>query len=144
MKLKVTILIIFMLAGCPSFRSYKTKITITGGPVPTFGLSSSGTMVDFTIRGPRQRAGEHSGAFIVWELRPIGNTDDIDDLNGIGSIKYGEIPKGYKQVYPENNSPPPPLLEGEHYLLQIYTNNAPWGQIAFEIRDGKAVERPIK
>jgi len=45
---------------------------------------------------------------------------------------------------PENNSPPQPLSEGESYMLQVMTNNAPWGQIAFEIRSGKAVEKPIR
>src|SRR5262249_33426710 len=126
--------------------SYKTKIKVSGGSTPDIELSGGGTMIDFTIYGPKQRAGEGREAFIVWELIPIDTSGngDLGDLDDIGSIKYGSVPKGYKQVYPENNSPPPPLKEGESYMLQVMTNNAPWGQIAFEIRSGKAIEKPIK
>ena len=145
----VTLLIILFVLegfiGC-SFGSYKTKIKVIGGNIPDFELSGSGTMIDFTIYGPKQRPGEGPEAFIVWKLIPIDTTGDGDlgDLDDIGSIKYRAIPKDYKQVFPENNAPPLPLKEGESYMLQVMTNNAPWGQIAFEIRSGKAVETPIK
>jgi hypothetical protein len=77
-------------------------------------------------------------------LKPIGNTDDLGDLNEMGSIKYGIIPKGYKQVYPENNNQPPLLLEGQSYMIQAMTVNAPWGQMVFEIQNGKAIEVPTQ
>ena len=146
----VTLLIIlFIIAafiGCSSFWSYKTNIKVIGGSIPDFELSGSGTMIDFTIDGPKQRPGEGPEAFIAWKLIPINTAGDSDlgALDDIGSIKYGAVPKGYKQVYPENNAPPLPLKEGESYMLQVMTNNAPWGQMAFEIRSGKAVETPIK
>lgn len=140
----VLLVVVFLLTGCIGFTDFKTEIKLKGGSVPTFGLSGNGKIVNFTINGPRQRPGEGPQAFTVWEFRPIGNIDELDTLDRLRSIKYGEVPKGYRQIYPENNSPPPPLLEGESYLLQIYTDNAPWGQIAFELRDGKAIEKPIK
>jgi hypothetical protein len=143
------LIILFVMGafiGCSLFGSYKTRIKVIGGGIPNFELSGSGTMIDFTIYGPKQRPGEGREAFIVWKLIPIDTTGDSDlgDLDDIGSIKYGTVPKGYKQVYPENNSPPLTLKEGESYMLQVMTNNAPWGQIAFEIRSGKAVEKPFK
>lgn len=141
---------LFMIAAltlffcCYGCGDYKTEIKLTGGSRPTFGLSGSGKILNFTINGPRQRSGEGPEAFTVWEFRPTGNTDDLDSLDRLKVVKYGEVPDGYKQVYPENNSPPPQLVENEPYLLQIFTDNAPWGQIAFELRNGKAIETPIK
>lgn len=143
LRLSVMLMLV-LLSGCIGFTGFKTEITLTGGTVPTFGLSGSGKIVDFILTGPQQRQGEGLQAFTVWEFRPLGNIDNQDTLDRLRSVKYGEVPKGYRQLYPENDSLPPPLKEGESYLLQIYTDNAPWGQIAFEIRDGKAIEKPIK
>jgi hypothetical protein len=137
------LVVIFILGICTacSFLYHKTRINVTGGSIPTFGLSGGGTVVDFTIYGPQQRSGTGREAFIVWQLRPVSNSDS---LNQMGKIEYGKIPKGFKQTYPENDVPPPQLKEGESYMLQIMTNDAPWGQASFEIRDGKAVEKAIK
>ena len=141
MRITITavLLTLILLGGC----SYKTKIKVSGGSTPNIELSGGGEMIDFTIYGPKQRPGEGRESFIVWKLIPAHNSD-LGDLDDIGSIKYGTVPKGYKQVYPENNGPPQPLKEGESYMLQVVTNNAPWGQIAFEISGGKVVEKPIK
>jgi hypothetical protein len=111
------------------------------GSMPTIGLSGGGTITDFTIYGPQQRSGTGREAFIVWQLRPVSSSDS---LNEIGEIKYGNIPNGFKQTYPEDGVPPPQLKEGESYMLQILTDGAPWGQLMFEIHDGKAVEKAIK
>jgi len=100
-----------------------------------------GSIMHFTIYGPKQRSGTGPEAFIVWQLRPVSNSNSLND---IGEIKYGKIPNGFKQTYPENDVPPPLLKEGESYMLQIMTEGAPWGQIGFEIHDGKAVEKAIK
>lgn len=139
----VTLLILVMLTGWYLLGPYATKIRLSGGSIPTFKVSGRGEMVNLTIHGPRQRPGEEEAAWIVWKLVPIRFTGELDDLNAIGSIKYGEVPKGYRQIYPENNAPPPPLVEGHHYWMGIFTNEAPWGQIAFELRGEKVVELPI-
>src|SRR5215475_14051970 len=116
MKITISMVLrmMILLGGC----SYKTKINVSGGRTPDIELSGSGTMIDFTIYGPKQRAGEGRDAYTVWRLIPSNTTGDSDlgDLDDIGSIKYGTIPKGYRQVYPENNSPPQPLREGESYM----------------------------
>lgn len=134
-------LILAMFAGC---YSYATKIRLSGSNRPTFKVSGSGEIINFTLYGPRQREGNDEAAWIVWKFEPISSTDWLDDLNTIGSIKYGEVPKGYRQIYPEKNEPPPSLVAGASYGLHIFTINAPWGQIAFELREGKLVELPIK
>lgn len=139
----VTILILVTISGSYLLTPYATKIRLSGGSIPTFKVSGRGEIVNLTIRGPRQRPGEEEAAWILWKLVPTSFTDNLDDLNTIGSIKYGEVPKGYRQIYPENNAPPPALVEGQHYWLGIFTNEAPWGQIAFEFRGGQVVELPI-
>ena len=55
-----------------------------------------------------------------------------------GSIRYGEVPAGYKQVLPENNAPPR-LYEGykDQYWVEAYNANRASG--VFMIRRGKAV-----
>jgi hypothetical protein len=123
---------------------YKTRIHLTGGEKPTFNLSGSGRLVDFVLMGPRQRPGSERNSFVVWELKPIGDPFEAETVGMIGAIEYGAVPRGFEQIFPERSMPPPPLRSGEKYLLQAYTNNAPWGQIAFEIRAGKAIEIPIK
>jgi len=128
-------------------RSYETRISITGGEKPTFHFSGSGELVEFVIMGPRQRPGRPGAerdSFVVWELRPIDASSVAESVGAIGIIEYGIVPKGYKQIYPENGAHPPPIQLGEHYLLQAFTNEAPWGQLAFELREGKAIELPIK
>ncbi len=134
------LLALSLLSGC---YSYSTKIKLSDGRRPTFKVSGSGEIVKFTLYGPRQRPGNEEAAWIVWKFVPSRSTDWLDDLNTIGRIKYGEVPKDYRQVYPENGASPPPLEEGTQYTLQIMTYNAPWGQIAFELREGKIVEIPI-
>ena len=137
------LVMLFMLGICTacSFFYHKTRIKVTGGSMPTIGLSGGGTITDFTIYGPQQRSGTGREAFIVWQLRPVSSSDS---LNEIGEIKYGKIPNGFKQTYPEDDVPPPQLKEGESYMLQILTDGAPMGQVMFEIHDGKAVEKAIK
>ena len=51
-------------------------------------------------------------------------------------IKYGVLPTGYKQVYPEQGSAPPLTDEGIYYV-QIDTHNAPGTSGYFVIRNGK-------
>ena len=141
--LNCLLVMLILLFGC-SCGDRKTKISVTGNSIPVFTLSGSGLITDFAIYGPRQRAGDQQAAFAVWQLVPVSDIDSLDDVSSISSIKYGIIPKGYKQVYPEGGTSPTPLPEGVKYLLQITTVNAPWGQLAFEIRAGRAVEIPIK
>jgi hypothetical protein len=128
----------------PFFHEVATRISLSGGSSPKFSFTGSGEMVDLTIYGPRQRAGDGAGAYIVWKLAPIDAAATLALLNGTGTIDFGVIPKGYKQVYPVNNIPPVPLQEGQEYLLQVMTNSAPSGQISFEIRAGKPVEVSVK
>lgn len=135
--------LLVILLGCSSCGDYETKITLKGGAIPIFYLSGSGKIIKFTINGPQQRKGEGPEAYVVWEFKPNVDTDDLNTLSNMRLVTYGVTPRGYKQIYPENNSSPPSIIEGETYLLQIFTDNAPSGQIAFVVNGGKVSEKPI-
>ena len=123
---------------------YKTTISVTGGENPTFKFSGSGRLIDFALIGPRQRPGNGRNSFTIWELKPTSDSAEGEFVGILGPIEYGIVPKGYMQVYPDHDASPPPLRSGEKYLVQAITNNAPWGQIQFEIREGKAIETQVK
>ncbi len=59
----------------------------------------------------------------------------------MGPIIYGQVPPGYKQVYPEEGEAPP-LVEGRIYNVRIDAYNAPGVIKDFIIRDGKVAEAP--
>ncbi len=79
-------------------------------------------------------------AYAVWEIKPLRGRAQAEDVESIGSIKYGVVPRNYVQVYPDNGVPPPSLIEGERYEYWFQTLNAPHARAYFEIRDGKPVE----
>jgi hypothetical protein len=77
-----------------------TQLKITGGNQPTFLLSGSGTMGSLRLRGPqKQREADGEAAFLYWF---IDAKDKIEYVEALGTITYGKVPKGYRQVYPED------------------------------------------
>jgi hypothetical protein len=119
-----------------------TKVTITPDNPPTFLLSGSGELGDLRIYGPKQRDVSSDLSFVVWEIQPIDGFNNGKLLEEIGSIKYGVVPEGYKQIYPENRATPLALVPGEKYSYWFQTINAPHARAYFEIRANKAVEIP--
>jgi len=142
MKLLTVGLVLISIVGCKSFDEYSTKIKLEGGETPTFVLSGSGLLSDFIVYGPRQRPGEGGRAFTVWEIQPVKGTSEGELLKKIGSIKYGVVPKGYKQIYPEDGSMPPPVVPGVRYVYWAQTVNAPHAREEFELIGGKATVIP--
>lgn len=61
-------------------------------------------------------------------------------LDRIGSIRYGVVPLGYKQIYPENGKELPSLLSGTNYDYWFQIVNAPHIRGKFEIKDGKIID----
>ena len=92
-----------------------TKVKLENENPPIFVLSGSGKLSDLVIHGPKQRDIPGDRAFALWEITAIGGHNRAESVESIGSIKYGVVPKNYLQVYPENGSPPPSLVEGERY-----------------------------
>ena len=133
------VVLIFMVA-CSESNQKSTHIDLEGGEKPTFKLNGGGSLGRFVIYGPRQRAGEGSVAFTTWEIVPIDGQLNGRYLWTLGSIKYGVVPKGYKQIYPENNLSPPLMVENEIYRYRAEIISAPWAVADFKLINGKIVE----
>src|SRR5262245_26487183 len=140
--MKIAILIIVMIFMIACFRSNQdsTHIDMEGGEKPTFKLHGGGSLDRFIIYGPRQREGGSSVSHTVWEIAPIDGPLNGKYLWTLGSIKYGVVPEGYKQIYPENNVSPPLIVEGEIYRYMAQIVSAPWAVADFKLIDGKVVE----
>jgi hypothetical protein len=134
----LSVFVLLILASCER----ATKVTLAGGNPPGFVLSGSGELGDLRIYGPKQREVSSDLSFVIWEIEPIDGFLNGKLIEDIGSIKYGVVPQGYKQIYPENGATAPALVVGEKYQYWFQTINAPQARSYFEIRDNKAVEVP--
>ena len=128
------------LASCGLISERETKVKIESDNFPVFHITGSGTLGDFVIFGPKQRDIGSDRNFAVWEIMPINGYLRGQRVEEINSIRYGEVPKGYEQIYPENNAPPPSLLPEKKYEYWFQTINAGHARGFFEIRNGKAME----
>lgn len=111
-----------------------TKLTVENGNPPKIIMSGSGSLGRLVIRGPksfRKSNGPDYSAY--WYIEPQDNAHSIENLS---PLSYGTVPKGYKQVYPEQGNAPPLADEGIYYI-QVDTNNAPGANGYFVIRGGK-------
>jgi hypothetical protein len=116
-----------------------TKLSIEGGPTPSFTLTGSGRLGFLRITGPTvQRQIEGEDAFVYWEIRASGAGND-KLIEKLSPLSYGKTPAGYIQTYPQSGQAPP-LVEGERYYLRVETNNANGVSRYFTIRNGNAVE----
>lgn len=113
-----------------------TKLVIQSGNPPKFVLSGSGTLGALRIRGPKkQREAAGEDASVYWEIEPKDEGSDLK-VERLGPIPYGQVPKGYVQIYPAQGEAPP-LIEGERYNVRIATNNANGVDKFFVIRNGR-------
>jgi hypothetical protein len=112
-----------------------TKLVISGNNPPTFVVSGSGSLGTIRVRGPeKQRDAAGEDAFLYWVI--VNKEDEEQLVERLGPIRYGKVPAGYKQIYPEQGEAPP-LVEGERYNIRIATFNANGVDKFFVIRNGK-------
>lgn len=142
MKMLAINLMLILIVGCALSGQQATKIKLEGGETPTFVLSGDGLLTDFIVYGPRQRPGNGGKAFTVWQIQSVKGVSDGESIKKIGSIKYGVVPDGYKQIYPENGSTPPPVIQKVRYAYWAQTLNASHAREEFELIDGKATIIP--
>lgn len=116
-----------------------TKLSIEGGPAPSFILTGSGRLGFLRITGPSvQRQAEGEDAFVYWEIRAGGAGND-KLIETLSPLFYGKAPAGYIQTFPQSGQAPP-LVEGERYYLRVETINANGVSRYFTIRNGKVIE----
>jgi len=139
MKIVALIVAMIFMTACSRSNQNSTHIDLEGSEKPTFKLQGGGSLGRFVIYGPRQREGEGSEAFTVWEIVPIDGPLNGKYLWTLHSIKYGVVPGGYKQIYPENNLSPPLIVENEIYRYRAEIISAPWAVADFKLINGKVV-----
>ena len=107
---------------------------------PKFKLSGNGTLITLFVYGPESSlSGFKKG---VDEIEPVWKF--VAGFPGVkirdlAPIRYGETPDGFAQVEPKQG-PPPPLAEGQYYMLTPVSGNANWHAICFILKGGKAEE----
>lgn len=142
------------LLGC----EIDTKARVSKDNPPKFTFSGNGILAQMYVSGPYTldeiklvaRIGDKNmtreeilkinevlgGDRELWQIDP-GTGKYVSDLP---TIIYGEIPKGFKQVYPKDNINPPPLLEGKYYSVSVPSHNANSHMTYFMIKNGNVVE----
>jgi hypothetical protein len=148
------LLSIAALGGC----EIDTRVKVTKANPPQFTFSGNGILAQMYVSGPftldeiKLLAGTEGrlitieeelkieqvigGSRVLWQLDP-GRGKYVADLP---TIIYGELPKGFRQVYPKDNSPPLPLLEGKYYIVSVPSHNANSHKTYFIVKSGNIVE----
>jgi tellurite resistance protein TerC len=136
----VTVLLVAITASLlwPKPEQRATTVRMEGNP-PVFVLSGSGTMAHLLICGSKRQLEGDDLDFNLWEIVPVGGYQRGRPVEDIGAIKYGVVPQGYQQSYPEDGTPPPPLSPGNKYEYWFDTTDAPHARSYFVIRDIRAV-----
>ena len=126
----------FVTVGC----EIDTKAHVDGKNPPTIKLSGNGK-INFlrVMQEPFEANFFEKAKGGLWQIEPRGDTRE-KMIFQYPPIKYGEVPPGFVQVVPEDNSPPPTLEEGKTYRVWAPTYNANGGDVSFAIESGKSVE----
>jgi hypothetical protein len=107
---------------------------------PKFRLSGNGTLLTLFVYGPESSLNGFKKG--VDEIKPIwkfvGGFPGVK-IRDLPPIKYGETPVGFTQVEPKKG-PPPPIAEGQYYMLTPVSGNPNWHAICFIVKGGKAEE----
>jgi hypothetical protein len=148
------LLSIAILIGC----EIDTRVKVTKANPPQFTFSGNGILAQMYVSGPYTldeiKLVAKIGAQIITreELLKIKQTMgesrtlwQIDPGTGkyvsyLPTIIYGELPEGFKQVYPKNNIKPSPLLEGKYYSVSVPSHNANSQMTYFTVKNGNIVE----
>jgi hypothetical protein len=148
------LLSIAILVGC----EIDTRVKVTKTNPPQFTFSGNGILAQMYVSGPytldeiklvvrigdknitreeilkiNEKLGENR---TLWQIDPVGRKYVSDLL----AIIYGELPQGFKQVYPKDNINPSPLLEGKYYSISVPSYNANSHMTYFTVKNGDIVE----
>ncbi len=139
MKILTLLLLVCFMSECER----RTEVRVEGGNPPRFVLKGSGRLGQAIIFGPEQERIAQSDPFddtyALWEIEPETEGEiAATPVEELGSLTYGVVPSGYKQIKPKTD-PPPELESGKRYRYWFVTVNAPHAAGYFEIKDGKAI-----
>jgi hypothetical protein len=123
----------------------RPQVTLEGGTLPVLKVTGRGAVQLITISGPdfeNPNSGGPGSRYMkpFWQIVPESDYD-IAHLESLGGIAYGQVPKGFKQVIPENGAEPQPLMENELFTIDLRLANGEAVGHRFVIHNGKvAVE----
>jgi hypothetical protein len=120
----------------------RNELKVEGGNPPTLSVSGEGILDGIRISGPAVKIApppEDSlrPTEVYWEIAPIGELN-ISDLQKRGSITYGQLPEGFRQVYPEHGAPPLLFDEGL-FGASLQVRGKGGANFSFTIRKGKVI-----
>ena len=136
-----SILVISSLAMLLTACERATHVQVEGSTSPKFILSGSGRLCYFVIYSPEfaQKAkSPWDEDLALWKITVADGRSTGTPVGSLDRIVYGVLPDGYIQVRPKIG-PAPPLKEGEKYLYEVNTTNAPGAFGYLEIRNSRAV-----
>jgi hypothetical protein len=136
MRLILYLAMFISLSACEQ----RTVVNLEGGNPPRFSMSGSGTLAEAIIFGPEQEqvSDPFDTRYAIWHIvTEEGRAGAY--VRDLGSITYGVVPQGYKQIIPERTKAPAALTPGKRYRYWFVTGDAPNASGYFEIREGKAV-----
>ena len=95
-------------------------VGLSGNNPPIFTFSGSDKLWVFEVYEVRRSDSGGECLCLVWGVADNSEKQSLDEL---GSIKYGEVPQGWKQVYPPNGTVPPFAPEQNYqYWMNIDGN----------------------
>ena len=128
----ITMLFVMMIA-C----EIDTTVQLDGNNPPTFKVSGSGGINFLRVVDLTDCNKSFLDCPVVWQIDPSGGQIRIADLP---SIRYGEVPAGFRQSVPADGASPPALIEGKTYDVFTPTYNANGGGLRFVIKGGSSIE----
>lgn len=127
-----------VFSGC----NQRPQVTIEGGALPVLKVTGRGAVQLITISGPDFENPNSAGPGSrymkpFWQIVPESDYD-IAVLESLGGIAYGKVPKGFRQIFPENGAEPQPLMENELFTLDLRLADGEAVGHRFVIHNGKA------
>jgi hypothetical protein len=97
--------------------SRPANVGLEGNNPPTFTFSGNDKLRVFEIYEVKSRDGGGECLCLVWS---VADWSENKSLGELGSIKYGEVPQGWKQLYPSNGAASPLVPDQTYqYWLNI-------------------------
>jgi hypothetical protein len=127
-----------------------TVVTIDDGATPVFHLSGSGKLSSFSVYlvppHPEAMDKPFSEQIPIWQITALPDFLHGRTVEEIRSLTYGSIPSGYRQSFPGDGTPPPPISpdDGNPTFFICDTTDAPPTSGSFRILDGKAIPATVR
>lgn len=135
-KFIILTLLCCSLVGC--LGDHHTNIKVEGADRPTFTFSGGGWLSRFTVRDVSGVASTQAKDDLLWEIEAEKGNMEGRHVADIGTIQYGIVPVGYRQIQPARDIIAPPLRERTYMAFATTVGTVP-SRVVFKIDQGKAV-----